>query len=110
MKEGTKNLLQSACYQIRDLCLCPDGKAIKNGHGIQLRSVRLGEQSPVILEVMCVLAEDFVSVSDCEHGEVADGSTEGSVYDASIKCDWRWRRRGSEMLLYVRSGRGGQAL
>lgn len=33
-------------------------------------------------------AEDFVSVSDCEHGEGADGSAEGSVYDASVKHEW----------------------
>lgn len=33
-------------------------------------------------------AEDSVSVCRCEHGEVADGSAEGSVYDASVKHEW----------------------
>lgn len=40
----------------------------------------------MILELMCVAAEEFVSV--CERGEAADGSAEGSVSDASVKHEW----------------------
>lgn len=32
-----------------------------------------------------LLPRSFVCVDDCEHGEAADGSAEGSVYDASVK-------------------------
>lgn len=51
-------------------------KKTKNEMGIQPRA-----KSSDLGDDVCA-AEDFVSVSACEHGEVADGSAEGSVSDA----------------------------
>lgn len=42
----------------------------------------------MMLEVMCVLLRILFVFPSREHSEVADGSAEGSVYDASVKHEW----------------------